>query len=282
MDRLTQSLARAKRYGSKLGLLFIDLDRFKTLNDTLGHAIGDKFLKAASERLEDFCRTSDSVARIGGDEFVIFVSDQEDITGIIVMAGKIVSIFKNPFEIDGHEFFMTASIGISVFPNDGEDVTTLMKNADAAMYKAKAEGGGTFHLYTSSMNAKALERLEIENKLRRAETRNEFYLDYQPQVNAKTGEIVGVEALIRWRSGSGLISPVDFIPIAEATRLIIPIGEWVLRKACEEMVRLHKEGYPGLNISVNVSLYQIKDRGFINTLSRILKETGLKPEIPGA
>lgn len=279
MDRLKQSLARARRYDTQLGLLFLDLDRFKTLNDTLGHTIGDQFLKAAAERLTYFTRSSDSVARIGGDEFVIFVADQEDVSGIMVVAGKIASIFKEPFDINGNEFFLTASIGVSAYPQDGEDVTTLMKNADTAMYRAKDEGGGGVSHYSPSMNARAIERLELENKLRRAEAREEFYLDYQPQVDSSTCKVVGVEALLRWRDEKrGIISPADFIPVAEITRLIVPIGEWVLREACEEMVRLHEDGLRDLNIAVNVSLYQLKDRRFLDTLSRILEETGLDPK----
>ncbi len=279
LDRLKQSISRAKRYDTLLGLLFMDFDHFKNLNDTLGHVIGDKFLKAAAERLEKFSRSSDSVARVGGDEFVIFVADQEDLSGIMVVAGKVASIFKEPFEIDGHEFFVTASIGVSVYPHDGEEVTMLMKNADTAMYKAKDEGGGTFQLYTPSMNAKALERLKLENILRRALDREEFYLDYQPQVDTETFKVVGVEALLRWRNEEkGLISPAEFIPVAETTRLIVSIGEWVLREACERIVKLHEEGLKGLNVAVNVSLYQLKDKTFMDTLTRILEETGLDPK----
>ncbi len=279
MDRLKQSLARASRYDTYLGLLFMDLDHFKNLNDTFGHVIGDKFLKSAAERLKTFARTSDSVARLSGDEFLFFVGDQYDANGIAVVAGKVSSIFKEPFNIDGNEFFMTVSIGVSIYPNDGKDVTTLMKNADTAMYKAKVEGGGAIHLYTASMNERALERLELENRLRRALERDEFYLDYQAQVDIETFKVVGVEALIRWRSEHlGFVSPDEFIPVAETTRLIVPIGEWVLREACEEMVRLHNQGLKDLCVAVNVSLYQLKDRSFFDTLSSVLEETGLDPK----
>ena len=279
IDRLSQAIARARRNDLLTGILFLDFDRFKSLNDTLGHQVGDSFLKEVAERLSKNSRASDSVARIGGDEFVIFVSDKKSIDDVLMVAEKVCSIFTKPFKISGHEFFMSTSVGISVFPADGEDVTTLMKKADTAMYQAKADGGGCFHLYSPAMNEKATERLKLEGKLKKALDKNEFFLHYQPQIDTKSGRMIGAEALLRWQESElGLISPSKFIPLAEATRLIVPIGEWLLRSACKETIKLHDEGLEKFSIAVNVSLSQLKEKGFPETVAKILEETGLEPE----
>ncbi len=277
-DRLHQAIIRAKRSGLQMGLLLLDFDRFKTLNDTFGHTSGDEFLKEVANRLLTNIRAADSVAHLGGDEFVLFVSDKDDVEDIMLFANKLSSLFKQSFELNGYEFFMGCSIGVSIYPHDGRDVTTLMNNAVTAMGKAKAEGGGGFCLYSPSMNTRAAERLELEKNLRLAQENNEFFLNYQPQVDAATGKVVGVEALIRWRDSYGtVIPPFEFIPLAESLRLIVPIGEWVLRTACKRIRMLHHEGLDDLNISVNVSLAQLMDRNFQKTLSNILEETGLNP-----
>ena len=251
----------------------------RLLNDTFGHASGDEFLKEVAKRLLINIRAADSVAHLGGDEFVLFISDKDDVEDIMVFANKLSALFKQSFELNGYEFFMDCSIGVSIFPHDGIDVTTLMNNAVTAMSKAKADGGGGFYLYSPSMNTRAAERLELEKKLRCAQEKDEFFLHYQPQVDIATGKVVGVEALIRWRDSSGtVIPPFDFIPLAESLRLIVPIGEWVLRTACTRIKELHREGLDDLNISVNLSLYQLKERNFKENLSNILEETGLNPK----
>ncbi len=276
IDRLNQVVARGRRKKFYAAILFLDLDRFKVINDTLGHPVGDKLLKAVAERLKNCLREGDTVARLGGDEFTVLLQEinrPQDVTKVVE---KIFSAFETPFVIDGHELFITTSIGISIFPNDGEDTDTLLKNADIAMYRAKDEGRNNYQLYTPSMNASAGERLKLENRLRKAIEKNEFFLLFQPQVDVKTGEIIGIEALLRWKeSGERLISPKEFIPLAEDTGLIVPIGEWVLRRACEQNRIWQEKGLKPVKIAVNISMRQFKQRDFVDTLSRILKDTKL-------
>jgi diguanylate cyclase (GGDEF)-like protein/PAS domain S-box-containing protein len=278
IDRFNQVLARARRYNSLAAFLFLDLDRFKTINDSLGHAIGDELLKAVAGRLKKCIRSADTVARIGGDEFTIVVQDIKSVGDITKLVEKIFSLFDLPFGLQGNELFVTTSMGISIYPNDGEDANTLIKNADIAMYKAKNQGRNNYKLYTPAMNQRAMERLKLENKLRRATEREEFILHYQPQVEVKTGKIVGMEALVRWIDPEkGIISPADFIPLAEETGLIVPIGEWVLQAACKQQVIWREKGLNNVKVAVNISIRQFQQPEFLNILTNTLKKTGIEP-----
>lgn len=278
LDRLNQAILRGQRSGLVVGVLFLDLDSFKEINDTLGHAAGDRLLTAVADRLVKGFRATDAVSRLGGDEFVILVPDASSEEGVATAAEKARALFSEPFDVDGHELFVTTSIGVSIFPHDGGEVETLMKNADVAMYKAKEDGGNGYYLYDPSMNARAAKKLKLQNKLRTALDRGEFFLVYHPQIAVRNGEVVGMEALLRWRDPEeGLIPPAEFIPMAEANRLIVPIGEWVLRTACADGRRLQEMGLEGLITTVNVSVVQLKQKGFPAVVLKILGETGLDP-----
>ncbi|GAB4256393.1 EAL domain-containing protein [Thermincola ferriacetica] len=277
-DRLTQTLAQAKRSKQMLALMFLDLDRFKNINDTLGHATGDQFLQGISKRLTGCIRSGDTVARLGGDEFTLLLPQINHVEDAIKVAQKIIDTFKKPWILGGHEFYITTSIGIALYPNDGEDAETLMKHADTAMYRAK-ERGNNYQLYSPSMNEKAINRLEMEGALRKALEREEFTVYYQPQINTDTGEIIGMEALVRWRHPErGIIPPADFIALAEETGLILPLGEWVLRTACRQNKKWQMAGYPPLRVTVNLSASQFQQQDLADRVSRILKETGLDPQ----
>ena len=279
IDRLNQVLAREQRQKKLAAILFLDLDRFKFINDTIGHVKADKVLKDVAKRLNDCVRKSDTVARHGGDEFIILVQDLNKVEYVTKVIEKIFSAFKAPFNIEGQKFFLTVSMGASIYPNDGDDAETLIKNADIAMFKAKDEGRNTCRLFTSSLNKSAIERVKLENKLRNALEKREFLLHYQPQVNANTGELIGVEALLRWQDPEeGLIPPGKFIPLAEDTGLIVPIGEWVLRTACAQNKLWQDEGLKQTKMSVNVSIRQFMQKDLVDTVKRILKETGLDPK----
>lgn len=279
-DRLEQALALGRRHRSLVALLFLDIDRFKVINDTLGHAAGDELIKAVAERLKKHLRGTDTVARLGGDEFTVLLQDINGIEGITKVVENIFAIFKEPFNIKEHELFLTASIGIGVYPDDGTDAETLLKNADIAMYLAKDEGRNAYRFYTTAMNARTIERLEMENRLQKAIERDELLLHYQPQIDIVTGEVSGVEALVRWHEPErGIIhQPADFIPLAEETGLIVPIGEWVLRKACEENRKWQDNGLKPVRIAVNLSLRQFRQKDFVKTVTRIIKDAALAPE----
>ena len=278
LDRLDQALARAHWQQRVVGVMFLDLDRFKNVNDTLGHDVGDALLKAMAARLQGCVRERDSVARLGGDEFAVLLEDvahAEDISGI---AGKILGAFALPFSIQSHELFITASIGISMYPTDGTSSATLLKNADAAMYRAKDLGKNNYQFYSADMSTAAFERLTLETSLRRALERGEFVLHYQPQVDLQSGQIVGVEALLRWQHPDfGLLAPSQFISIAEETGAIVPIGEWVARSAMLQAMRWRKLGFP-LRVAVNVSSRQFNEPSFLETVAYLLEETSLPPE----
>lgn len=279
-DRLSGALVRAEREACLVGILFLDLDRFKSVNDTLGHAVGDLLLKSVADRLRECVRKSDTVARLGGDEFVVVLTSLQRELDTTLVAQEILARLAQPFAIGDRDIHSSTSIGIAVYPLDGRDAGTLLTNADMAMYAAKARGRNTYQFYTDAMNRRALERLDLENSLRLALKRQEFFLQYQPQVNLAHSRITGVEALLRWRHPEqGLIPPGRFIPVAEETGLILPVGEWALRAACVQGRAWQDAGLPPLRIAVNLSGQQFKQPGFVDLVRCTLEETGMSPEL---
>jgi diguanylate cyclase (GGDEF)-like protein/PAS domain S-box-containing protein len=278
-DRIGQAIAKAQRSRDALALLFIDLDRFKTVNDSLGHHVGDRLLRSVAARLEASTRGSDTIARIGGDEFVVLLSELDEPQNARHVAQKVLDALSEPVEIDGHELRVTPSIGICAYPHDGHDVEALMRNADTAMYHAKQMGRNNYQFFTQAMNDAAQERLLLENDLRHAVERSEFVLHYQPQVDLITGAIIGFEALVRWQHPQrGLVAPAQFVGAAEETGLIGPIGDWVLREACSQARAWHDAGHAGLRVAVNCSAQQFqRGDGFVETVDRVLRDTGLAP-----
>ena len=278
MDRLQQTLSTHRELRS-VAVAFIDLDNFKNINDSFGHSAGDLVLRQVADRLQATLREGDTVARLGGDEFVLVFTDHANEDIIFRAMQRIIRKIGEPLTIEGRELNITFSAGISIYPQDGQDVETLLKNADTAMYRAKEHGRNNFQFYTPEMNRLVSERLELEHSLRRALDRNELMLYYQPKVNIKSGAIVGAEALLRWRHPElGLISPTRFIPIAEETVLIMGIGEWVLRTACKQNRHWQESGLPPIVMSVNVSARQLKQEDFAQTVERILSQSRLAPE----
>jgi diguanylate cyclase (GGDEF)-like protein/PAS domain S-box-containing protein len=276
-ERITQGMASAERNGTQLALLFIDLDRFKTINDSLGHRIGDLMLQHVAARLRRCVRKEDTLARLGGDEFMVILDGLRDAAAAAQVARKILRLLSRPYLIDGHQLNTSCSVGISLYPADGQDVQTLMKNADTAMYHAKERGRNNYQYFSAELNARVVERLSIENALRRAVERGEFSIVYQPQVRLASSLVVGVEALLRWRSPDrGMQGPGRFIAVAEESGLIEPIGEWVLHHACEQGARWTRAGHDGLRLAVNVSVRQLT-RGFARTVARVLAATGFDP-----
>ena len=274
-DRLQQAIVSAERYQYQLLVAFIDLDQFKFINDSLGHFIGDQLLKAVAERLQSCLRESDTVARYGGDEFVVVIS-HSDVAVISVLMPKILASVAEPVTVDGHELQVTCSIGFSLYPTDGVNAETLLRNADAAMYRAKEQGRNNTQFYTEELNQKIRKRMALESMLRHALERDEFFLEYQPQVGLQAGAIVGVEALIRWKPGmQEMISPLEFIPLAEELGLIVPIGEWVLKTACAQMKAWHETGLPRVSVSVNLSARQFKQPNLVDVIAQVLHQTGL-------
>ncbi|HTL46868.1 MAG TPA: EAL domain-containing protein [Verrucomicrobiae bacterium] len=278
-DRLGQALAQARRKNQLVAILFLDLDRFKVINDTLGHTMGDLLLRSVAERLKKFTREGDTIARMGGDEFTFLLTGINQVDEAVKTAQNILDVLKHSFNLEGHEVHITPSIGISIFPYDGNDGVTLVKNADAALNRAKEQGRTNYQLYTPVMNAKAFERMTLENSLRKALEKGEFTLYYQPQVDLEFGEIVGMEALIRWEHPDlGLVSPAQFIPMAEETGLIVPIGEWVLKTACAQNKKWQDLGYRPMRIAVNLSARQFNEKNLVEMISGALKETRLEPQ----
>jgi diguanylate cyclase (GGDEF)-like protein/PAS domain S-box-containing protein len=276
-DRISQAIALAKRQGRSIAVLFLDLDRFKNINDSLGHATGDLVLQSVSRRLLGCVRGSDTVSRQGGDEFVILLSEIAYPEAAAASANKILLSLTVSHSIGGQDLHVDASIGISVYPEDGEDAETLIKNADTAMYHAKEKGRNNFQFFKAKMNEKAVERQSIERSLRGALERKEFLLHYQPKVNLDTGEVTGVEALIRWQQPDrGLVLPLQFVSIAEDCGLILQIGRWVLREACRQARAWQDEGLPPMRIAVNVSPVEFRSAGFIEGVRTILSETCLE------
>ena len=277
-DRLGQILSDATRRKEKVALLFIDLDRFKDINDWLGHAAGDIVLKEAAVRLKKCARSTDTVARLGGDEFVVVLGGIKDSTDAVIAADRIKLEFASEFPVNGTSISMTCSMGISIFPADGMDPETLLKHADIALFSAKDDGRNGWRFFTLEMNGQALRRLSLETAIRLAIQKEQFFLEYQPQVELSTGKIVGAEALLRWRHPEmGMIPPNTFIPIAENIGEIITIGEWVLRTACKQAKQWQEEGMPPLVIAVNVSAGQLCQGYLPTVIQRVLDETGLAP-----
>lgn len=277
-DRLSLTLAACAIRGEMLAVVFLDLDGFKTINDTLGHATGDQLLQSAARRLTSCLREGDLVARWGGDEFTFLLSPISCAEEAAKIVQKILDTLNIPFHFNNQELYIKASVGIALSPYDGEDTQTLLKNADAAMYRAKQKGRNNYQLYTPAIGSKVLERLVLESRLYKALEREEFLLHYQPQVDITTGQIVGIEALIRWQSAElGLVRPNQFIPLAEETGLICPIGEWVLRRACIQNQIWQSMGLPPLRIAVNLSARQFQQGNLIKAISQILEETALEP-----
>lgn len=279
MDILSIELALAKRSRKRFAVLFLDLDRFKYINDTLGHDIGDELLKQVAARFKGTIRQSDIVARIGGDEFNILLNDVPHSEDISIIADKIVNSFKKSFSIRSHELYIQTSIGISIYPDDGTDIERLFKSADIAMYNAKEQGGNTYQFYNSSMNIRTIERLRMENWLRQSLDRGELMVYYQPQLLVETGEVLCAEALVRWRHpGRGILEPKDFIPLAEETGFITAIDEWVLKTACRQFAEWQKSGFPGICVTVNISAKQFQQADLAEKISQILEDTGFDPQ----
>jgi len=279
-DRLAQTLVQAQRYNRLVGVMFIDLDRFKLVNDTLGHGAGDKLLKEVAARLVQCMRSGDTVSRFAGDEFGVVLSDLRNAGAASLVAQKIIDALAEPFNLDGQESFISASIGITLFPGDGEESGALIMNADAAMYRAKEQGRNNYQYFTPKMNTRARERMQTEVALRRAIEHKEFLLHYQPKVNLGTGAICGFEALLRWQHPEkGLVSPVEFISVLEDTGLIVPVGEWVLGEVCRQIQGWQEAGLPAQKVAVNLSARQFQQRDLEATVRRILRDTGTDPSL---
>lgn len=278
IDRVGQLLASAQRNKHKVALLFIDLDRFKNINDSMGHEAGDDLLRIIAERLRCLIRTVDTVARMGGDEFVIALSQVDDERAVACIVEAVLATIGMPMTICNQEVTVSASIGACIFPDDAKDVSEMIRNADAAMYRAKDAGRNTYQFYTRDMNERALERLETETALRHALRKDEFELYYQPQVSTETGELVGVEALIRWhRPGKGLLSPGQFIPIAEERGLIAAIGNWTLDKAVRQAAAWDAAGLRPVSIAINLSANEFHQPGFVGQIQKTISHYGVKP-----
>lgn len=278
-DRFNIAAANARRKGRNIAVFFLDLDNFKTVNDTMGHAYGDMLLLKVGEQLRLKLRKSDTLARLGGDEFIMLQTNVKDMSEVYRLAGRMLEVFKRPWVLDEREFYVTASIGISIFPHDGTDLQTLMKNADTAMYRAKEAGRNNFQVFTQELNVHIMQRMEIENHLRKAAEKKDFILYYQPQIELTTGKVRCVEALIRWYDPEkGHMLPDSFIQIAEETGLIGSIGEWVLLTACKQVKKWHEEGHNDLKVSVNLSAKQFQNPQLYENIMATVEKTGINPQ----
>ena len=295
-DYLDTALAAASRYHRQLAVLYFDLDHFKRINDTLGHGAGDVLLEQTAARLVDCLRGSDlilrgahrssaatsedqhSMAHFGGDEFILVLNSLDDAYGVARVARRLQDAFVAPFKLGSDELFVTASIGIAMYPDDGADAETLLRNADAAMVDAKQHGRNNYSFYMKEMNARARERLSLEGRLRKAIELEQFELHYQPQIDLRNNQLIGLEALVRWADpDKGLISPMEFIPLAEETGLIVPLGEWILKRACQQMQAWNGTALHGVRVAINLSLRQVKDRNFATLVGEVLAANGLSP-----
>lgn len=280
LDRLRQAVAHARRHGETLGVLLLDIDRFKRINESLGHTLGDQLLLLIAERIAACIRDSDSIARLGGDEFVLLMPNLKHPDDATLVANKILEAIALPVDLDEQEVFCSCSIGIIMAPLDGDDEETILKHADIAMYKAKDAGGNCYRFYSWYRNEQTVERLAMEASMQRGLERDDFFLHYQPQIDLRSGRIVGVEALLRWQAPEiGLVSPELFIPLAEETGFIIPLGEWVLRTACQQAVAWQQLDQPPIRMAVNLSIRQFRQKNLVETVASILKETGLNPNL---
>lgn len=279
-DRLEQAIANAHRHKHRLAVLFLDLDMFKRINDSLGHLMGDEVLKVVAGRLAHTVREGDSVARLGGDEFTVMVPEVDSVDGLIVLAERINQAISEPIAVGSHELYVSSSIGISIFPDDGKTPDELIKNADVAMYRVKADGRGSYHRYTASLHHDSVRELTIETRLRKAIKEQSFDLHYQPKIDLKTGELLSFEALLRWYDSYSeqMISPAEFIPVAERLGLISILGEWVLERVCMQQVAWHREGLNIKPIAINISAQQLMKGDISQTVRRVLKETGAKAD----
>lgn len=278
IERLEESLLETARRNERLAVLFIDLDQFKQVNDSLGHGVGDELLVSVASRLSEHVRLIDMLARLGGDEFICLMEAVRSEDEVKLLAREILAAFDYPFKLGDHELFLTASVGISQSPGDGDSVLALMRNADTAMYRAKALGRGNFHFYTPEMTRDAQERIQMENLLRRALANGELSVHLQPQVETGTGRLVGAEALVRWNSPElGLVMPMRFIPLAEDSGLIIGLGNWVLRETCRQVMQWRMSGFDLPQVAVNLSVKQLERPEFFDILGQILDETGMEP-----
>jgi len=281
-DRLSRMMMKAKRNSTYVAVLFLDLDRFKKINETLGHDVGDRLLLEVAKRLEECVRKSDTVGRLGGDEFAVLLDDLQDVKYVAVVARKILHALSKPIMVQEYELYATSSIGISLFPDDSEEVDILLRCADTALYRAKEAGKNNYQYYTADMNTRAFEFLLLESGLRKALVNNELVVFYQPLIDLKTNKLIGMEALLRWKHPEkGMIAPGDFIPLAEETGLIGPIGEWVMRTACSQNKKWQDAGYPPVKVSVNMSARQFNKKDITEQIIEILEDTGLNPEYLG-
>ncbi len=279
-DRLRRAITRAQRNKTRLALLFLDLDRFKNINDSLGHHAGDQLLRGVAKRLTQNARKGDTVARLGGDEFTVILENIHTPDDASLVANKILELMEPPFRLDGHELVVSPSIGITLYPDDAEDMRSLLKNADTAMYRSKEQGGNRYQFYTEGMNARAYEHLILESNLRHALERDQFELYFQPQIDLHTHGIIGIEALIRWNHPErGFLAPDKFVPFAEETGLIIPIGEWALNNACLEAKRWQESGLPPVRIAVNLSMRQFRQKMFVDLVANALANSELDPHL---
>ena len=277
---LNQAIRSAQRHKRQLAVLFIDLDRFKTINDSLGHEAGDRLLKEIGKRFKRSLRADDVIGRMGGDEFVILIEEVNELNQVALVAHKILSSTIKPMVLTGEECRITASIGISIYPKDGLDEQSLMKNADIAMYFAKEEGRNNYQFYSKDIQSQSNKRFSIETNLRRALERNELSLEYQAKLDFKTGMITGVEALLRWQNPSlGSVTPMQFIPVAEETGLIVPIGRWVMKTACAQNVAWQRQGLPPVCMAVNLSLRQLMDDNLLKDIKAALDDSGMAPNL---
>ena len=279
MDRIDQAISRAHRESGKFAILYIDIDHFKVINDSMGHAAGDHLLNIVSQRLTDVLRKTDTIARLGGDEFTIIIEDLEEAESVVLVAKNILAALDKPIEIFEKEVHISGSIGVALYPQDGESFGTLLKNSDTAMYRAKELGRQTFQFYEHEMSLKVMQRLELENQIRFALKNEEFVVYYQPKIDLVSGQVRGMEALVRWQHPEkGLIAPNEFIPLAEETGLIIQLDEWVMRTACKQFKKWEAAGCPIKNLSVNISARHFKEGGLLKHCNKVIEDTEILPE----